>query len=44
MGGRQFAELDDGDDGEDDVQSSSSFVFFVVVDNSRGEGEVTNEG
>lgn len=44
MGGRQFAELDDGDDGEDDVQSSSSFVFFVVVDSSRGEGEVTNEG
>ena len=42
MGGRRFAELSDG--GEDDVQSSSSFVFFVVVDNSRGEGEVTNEG
>ena len=44
MGGRQFAELDDGDDGEDDVQSSSSFVFFVGVENSRGEGEDTNEG
>ena len=44
MGGRRFVELDDGDDGEDDVQSSSSFVFFVSVDNSRGEGEDTNEG
>ena len=44
MGGRRFAELDDGDDGEDDVQSSSSFVFFVSVDNSSGEGEFTHEG
>lgn len=44
MGGRHFAELGGGDDGEDDVQSSSSFVFFVGVDNSRGEGEDTNEG